>query len=208
MTGPLFNRTPTRRQVEQKINDAKQLLSPKSIEDNELFLQMLDQRISDFTHALSPQSELSKSDKNDVLLQYYRFAKTLYACLNNPTRAQMYINGYFNQFYYPVGVDEYYQPGPGKYYGSRAGTALGGSLILASLAAFAFSPLIAAIMLPIGITILAPSLFALWVPEMLDPTEKKIEERLIFDTGVSMLQSQAINEVDQQNAQHYQSMSV
>ncbi|USQ12835.1 hypothetical protein J2N86_08965 [Legionella lytica] len=190
MTYPLFSHTPTRTQVEQKINDAKQLLLQSSVENNEIFILMLDQRISDFTTALDSKKTLSRADKNDVLLQYHRFAKTLYACLNNSTRAQSYMDSYFNQVYYPVGVDEYYKPSPGKYYGSRIGTIVGAALILASFAAFTFTPLIATILLPIGITVLAPSLFALCVPEMLDPTQKKVEERLIFDTGVSMLQEQ------------------
>jgi hypothetical protein len=208
MTHPLFSHAPTRKQVEQKINDAKQLLLQNTIEDNEDFFLMLDQRISDFTNALAPKSSLSKSDKHDVLLQYHRFAKTLYACLNSPARAHSYINNYFNKIYYPVGVDEYYKPSHAKYYGSRAGTTVGAALILASFAAFTFSPLIATIMLPIGITVLAPSLFALCVPEMLNPTQKKIEEQLIFDTGVSILQKQQISENHLETEQDRQRIAV
>ncbi|MDR3501799.1 MAG: hypothetical protein P4L79_04375 [Legionella sp.] len=208
MTYPLFSHTPTRKQIEQKINDAKQLLAPSAIEDNKAFFLMLDQRISDFTTALDSKNNLSKSDKTQVLLQYHRFAKTLYACLNSPARAQSHINGYFNQVYYPVGVDEYYKPGPVKYYGSIAGTTVGAALVLASFATLAFSPLIAAIMLPIGITILAPSLFALCIPEMLDTTMKKIDEQLIFDTGISVLQKPQDDEDDLQTGREHQSMAV
>lgn len=180
MTHPLFSPTPTRKQVEQKISDAKQLLPQNAMEDDNAFFLMLDQRISDFTLALDSRNNLSKSDKTDVLWQYYRFAKTLHACLNNPAKAQYYTNSYFNQIYFPVGVDEYHTPSPVKYYGSIAGTTVGASLIMASFAALVFSPLISAIMLPIGITILAPSLFALCVPEMLDTTQKKLKSRLFL----------------------------
>ncbi|WP_058535233.1 lpg1689 family Dot/Icm T4SS effector [Legionella saoudiensis] len=207
MAYSLFNHIPTRKQVELKISEAKQLLIKNSIDDNEVFFLMLDQRISDFTTALDSKS-LSQSDKTDVLLQYNRFAKTLYNCFNHPTKAQAHIESYFKQIYYPVGVDQYYEPGPVKYYGSIAGTTLGAALILASMAAFAFSPLTAAVLLPIGITILTPSLFALCVPEMLDPTQKKIEERLIFDTGVSILQNQPNVENDPLIYPERQSVSV
>lgn len=197
MTMPLFANNVTRQTVEKQIEQSKALLNDVTAQNKEFFLFLLDQRIEDFTRILEDKTQ-SDLEKEQVLMQYNRFAKTLLNCFKRPNYSSLYLSVYHNQMYYPVGITNESKPEPLTYYGSRIGTLFGAGLILAALAAFAFNPLIGLILLPMGITLLAPSLYLSWAPNLLDSTEKKIEEQIIFAEGLKLLAPEVVvDEIDE-----------
>ncbi|KTD11021.1 23, 7 kDa protein [Legionella gratiana] len=184
---PFFNQNNSHKSAVEKINEAKSLLVKKQIaeEQTTFFLEMLNDRIDDFETALKEKHD--PYEREQIIEQYNRFAKALFHCLSKPEFTPFYINNYHNLNYYPVGIDEKVKKDSLRHNISIAGTVLGAALILASFAAFAFNPLIGAILLPIGITLLAPACFSLVTPEPLDLTSKKFEEKIIFQTGAKLI---------------------
>ncbi|KTC93961.1 hypothetical protein [Legionella cincinnatiensis] len=183
---PFFQKNSHTTAVE-KINAAKNLLAQKQLteEQTEFFFEMLNARINDFETAL--KKNLESYEREQIIDQYNRFAKALFHCLSKPESTLFYTNNYHNFKYYPVGINDVIKKDPINQNISIATAVLGAALILASLAAFAFNPLIGAILLPIGITLLAPACLYLLTPESLDTTSKKLEEKIIFQTGAKLI---------------------
>lgn len=200
MHASLFTQPPTLQEIEKKLTQAKNLIADKSNTDTERFLGRLALRVNEFTTALNDKT-LSELDKEEILSQYYRFAQTLYKCLHHPESGPIYTSIYFNHRYHPVSVHQHSTLDSIKYYGSITATTLGAALILASLASFLFNPMLATVLLPIGITLLAPSLFSLCLAETPDLSGKKREEQLIFDEGIK-LKMQQIEQNDDDVANH------
>ncbi|CBJ12073.1 hypothetical protein LLO_1697 [Legionella longbeachae NSW150] len=186
MTMPFFQKNSHATAVE-KINAAKKLLVQKQLaeEQTDFFLDMLNARINDFETALKEKHEFY--EREQIIEQYNRFAKTLFKCLSKPESTLFYTDNYHNSKYHPVGINDVIKKEPIKNNISIATAFLGAALILASLPAFAFNPLIGAILLPIGITLLAPACLYLLTPELLDTTSKKLEEKIIFQTGAKLI---------------------
>lgn len=183
---PFFQKNSYATAVE-KINAAKNLLVQKQLEEEqtEFFFDMLNARINDFETALKEKHESYERDQ--IIEQYNRFAKALFHCLSKPESTLFYTNNYHNQKYHPVGINDVIKKDPIKQNIAIATAILGAALILASLAAFAFNPLIGAILLPVGITLLAPACLYLLTPELLDTTSKKLEEKIILQTGANLI---------------------
>jgi hypothetical protein len=169
----------------KKIDLAKQLLVHIDNENKNIFLEMLQQRIDEFETAMEKNQDPGETDQ--IIQQYNRFAKTLHQCISRPQAASYYIGSYQNFKYYPVGIDDTPTPDPVRRAISLTGAILGATLILASCIAFAFNPLIGAILLPIGIILLATSCASLFFPDSPDTSAKKLEEELIFQSGVKLL---------------------
>lgn len=147
---------------------------------------MLQLRINDFEKALKENQD--PFEREQVIQQYNRFAKTLHLCLSRPGFTTFYAMNYFKFRYHPVGINDAITPEPIRHNISLAATILGATLILASFAAFAFNPLIGAILLPIGITLLAPGCISLFIPDPPDTSTKKLEENIIFQTGAKLIE--------------------
>ncbi|MCE0723822.1 MULTISPECIES: hypothetical protein [Legionella] len=196
---PFFPKKYTHKSVLNKIQEAKDLLADIGKEKKSFFLEMLRLRIEDFELALKENSDLGEQQL--ILEQYNRFAQTLYSCLSHPNHTVFYISSYHNQKYYPVGISEVIEE-PVRHKISLAGAILGAALILASFAAFAFNPLIGAILLPIGIALLVPAVASLLTPDPFNTEPKKFEENILFQTGAKLIDpSLSFNETQEHTGQ-------
>jgi hypothetical protein len=185
-----FNKKYTYASAKKLITEAKELLGNIKEKEKLEFLEMLQLRVDDFESVL--QEEHSADEKEIIIEQYNRFAKTLHSCLSRPEYTFIYTLSYHNYKYYPIGVEA--QPEPIRHNISLAAIILGLALILASLAAFAFNPTIGAILLPIGITLLIPGSFSFMTPGIPDCSAKKMEEKIIFETGAKLMKPSVIFE--------------
>ncbi|MCW8400297.1 hypothetical protein OQJ26_16060 [Legionella sp. PATHC038] len=180
-----FSKKYTHELVMLEIKQAKDLLKNKANTDKEAFFILLEDRIVDFEKALRETSDPYEQQR--IIDQYHRFAKTLLDCLSKPKETPNHLRIYFDsKNYYIVGVTEVTQE-PIRHNISLAATILGAALILASIATLFVNPLFTAILLPIGISILAPGLFSLLNPNSLDPSTKKEEEKVIFEAGARVI---------------------
>ncbi|WP_242601866.1 hypothetical protein [Legionella wadsworthii] len=153
-------------------------------DEKSLFLQMLQLRRADFDKALEINKSLAEKER--ILAQYHRFAHTVHSCLSRPSQLAFYIDLYHKQQYYPVGITEVIEE-PVRHKLSLAASILGAAIILASLVSFPFNPLIGAILLPIGITLLAPAIASIMTPDPLNTLPKKEEEKAIFQLGAQLM---------------------
>lgn len=181
---PLFQEKYTHKSALDKIKEAKNLLTHIEQEKKFVFFAMLQIRIDEFELAL--KDDINLSEKQQLLEQYNQFAKTVYLCLSRPSLTGFYISIYHNQKYYPVGVSEVIEE-PFRYKISLTAAILGSALILGAFAAFAFNPLIGAILLPIGIALLAPAVASLLTPDPFNTVPKKLEEKMLFQTGAKLI---------------------
>jgi hypothetical protein len=180
-----FTQNYTRETARKKIELTKQLLMKIDDEDKAIFLEMLQQRINEFETALQENQDPAEEDQ--IIQQYNRFTKTVHLCISRPKTASFYIGTYQNFRYYPVGINDTPTPDLIRRPISLTGAIFGAALILASCVAFAFNPLIGAILLPIGIAILALSCASLFLPDSPDTSSKKTEEKIIFETGAKLI---------------------
>ncbi|WP_131794611.1 hypothetical protein [Fluoribacter gormanii] len=183
---PFKKKKYTLESVSDEITEAKRLLRSNNKEDkeNKTFLELLELRTQDFEKALEQNPDPYERQK--ILEQYHRFAKTLSSCLSQPQNTSFYIASYHNnKNYYPVGVTKVIEE-PIRHNISLAATITGAALILASIAVIWINPLITAILLPIGITMLAPGGASLLIPSPLDTSEVKQEEKMIFQLGATI----------------------
>ncbi|WP_454783770.1 lpg1689 family Dot/Icm T4SS effector [Legionella sp. WA2024007413] len=172
----------THESVSDMINKALKLL----IEENNknAFLDLLALRRQEFETALKQNPDPFETQR--ILAQYYVFAKTLSKCISDSPKTSTYVDSYLNhKNYYPVGVTKVIEE-PFRHNISLAATILGAALILASFAALFFNPLITAILLPIGISLLAPGVASLLTPGPLDTSEVKGLEKLIFEAAAKV----------------------
>ncbi|HHF7375042.1 hypothetical protein [Legionella bozemanae] len=179
-----FPKKYTHKSVLDKIGEAKKLLAHIEKEKKSVFLEMLQLRIDDFELALKKNPDPGEQQR--LLEQYNRFAQTLHLCLSRPTLTNSYINSYHHQKYYPVGISEVIEE-PIRYKISLAAATLGTALILASCITFPFNPLVSVILLPIGISLLAPAVASLLTPDPLNTAPKKLEEKILFQTGAKLI---------------------
>lgn len=174
----------------KKINDAKKALREQkgNSGDIALLLEDLDARQNEFKKALNdPKSSLA--DRNDINLQYERFARAFYNCVHSPSSAQSHINGYLErQPYYPVGIPDNTMPNKPMNYASLAGAIIGTLLLITGFSMLAVNPMISFILLPIAVTLLAPSLLALFTPNPVDTTAKKKEEKTLFEAAAQAME--------------------
>ncbi|KTD35274.1 23, 7 kDa protein [Legionella moravica] len=186
MNGFLFSPVITRDEVNQKINRAIHLLDDIHSKEKELFLSELRNRISDFEKELA-NDEISFDEKEQILIQYNRFARTLVHCMKSPDRASDSINYYHRFKYYPVGIEDTMKPSLLLQNSSIALLGIGVALLAVSIPAFLFNPAIGSIALSIAITMLFPSCFYLMTPESPDTTRKKSEEKHIFQQAAQLI---------------------
>ncbi|MGL5742222.1 MAG: hypothetical protein ACRCXC_06590 [Legionella sp.] len=181
---PFFNKNYTLETALEKIENAKALLANAEQKKLIKFLDLLQQRIDDFDNELKKTRDIDKRAR--IIEQYNQFAKTLYHCIYRPRLTYCYITNYLNFSYYPVGIEDEFKINPIRYGVSLSGTLLGAALILASFVAFAFNPLIGAILLPIGITMLTPACISLFTSDTPDTSVIKSEEKIIFQMGAQL----------------------
>ncbi|AWN74355.1 hypothetical protein LEAN103870_02720 [Legionella anisa] len=181
---PFFSKKYTHKSALDKIKEAKNLLAHIEQEKKFAFFEMLQLRIDEFELAL--KGDVDSSETQSILEQYNQFAKTVHLCLSHPKLTGFYISSYHNQKYYPVGISEVIEE-PVRHKISLAATILGAALILTSLIAFPFNPLISAILLPIGISLLAPAVASLLTPDPFNTAPKKLEEKMLFQAGAKLI---------------------
>lgn len=187
MPTPLFTPKVSKKMVDHIIIQATSLLANIEQTKKETFLFLLEERISDFKNSLS-DNKISLSEKDLILEQYSRFAKTLYQCLQHPKGAAGSINFYFNkQYYHPVGITEIQPPEPTTQNITKAAAGIGMAILASSTPAFVFNPAIGALLFAIAITLLFPSCLTLLSPDSLDTTKKQEEETMIFLEGALLL---------------------
>ncbi len=180
-----FTKKHTYESVLQTIEAAKKLLKDVEQEKKLAFFDLLELRIQDFEEALKKNPE--PYEKQRIISQYYDFAKTVLSCLSKPQLTKCYTENYHHiKDYYSVGITDVVKE-PVRHNISLAATILGAVVILASLAAFTVNPLISAVLLPIGITLLAPGVVSLLTPDPLDISAKQLEERMIFQAGAQLI---------------------
>lgn len=186
MPNAFFASNITKHHIEKKIEQAKKLLNTIEPTRTHRILSLLQQRVDDFTDELLSNT-MSLSEKKLVLEQYHRFAKTMLRCMQNPSYAMDLIHNYHEKFYYPVGIKDTNKPSELVYDLAAAAVTLGISLALGSLAAFIFNPVLGAIMLAVGVTLLLPSGYSQLVPESPDTIKKKEEEKELFLTAAQLI---------------------
>ncbi|PWY54520.1 hypothetical protein DGG96_16675 [Legionella qingyii] len=170
--------------ISDEIKKALKLLGDKNEIDKKSFIEFLNLRQQDFYKALSKTTD--HYERQRILEQYHRFANTLASCLSKPQNTAYIIDSYHNnKNYYPVGATKVIEE-PIRHNISLAATILGAALIIASIAALWINPFITAILLPIGITMLAPGGTSLLIPDSLDTSEVKSLEKMIFQTGAKV----------------------
>lgn len=180
-----FTKKKTHASVLQTIANAKQLLAHIPEDDKYAFLTLLAQRTEDFENALKNITD--PNEKQRILEQYARFAKTVVSCLSQPRYTNSYTSSYFNsRDYYAVGITERVKE-PIRHNVSLGATILGAILVLASIIAFPYMPILSAILFPIGLTMLAPGVISLMTPSPLDPIAKQQEEKMIFQAGAKLI---------------------
>ncbi|KTD51075.1 hypothetical protein [Legionella quateirensis] len=191
MNGFLFSHVLTKQEVDDKISRAINLLKNIPSKEKVLFLSELKSRLSDFeTELLSEQFTIY--EKEHVLIQYNRFAKTLLHCLKSPENTSASIIYYHRFKYYPVGIEDTMKPNPLLQNSAITTMGIGVALLAATIPAFIFNPAIGAIFLSMAITLLFPSCFYLMTPESPDTTRKKAEEKTIFQMAARLMKPDLI----------------
>lgn len=186
MPGLFFSNLVNKSAIENKINHAKNLL--KSIEniEKEYFLTQLTARISDFEIELL-SNDLNAFEKEQVLLQYDRFAKALVSCIEHPERTPQLIRYYHKPGYYPVGIHDREKPSILIQNTALATVGIGFALLASSIPAFVCNPALGAIFLSAAITLLFPNCFYLMTPESTNTLQKKEEEKELFESGAKLI---------------------
>lgn len=176
----------TKHYIEKKIEQVRNILKNIELTKTHHVLLLLQQRVNDFTHELL-SDEMSSSEKELVLEQYHRFAKTLLRCMNNPPNTMDFINHYHEKFYFPVGVNDTSKPSVIAHDLAVAAVTLGISLAVGSLVAFICNPILGAIMLAVGVTLLFPSCYSRLIPESPGTIKKKEEEKELFQAAAQVI---------------------
>ncbi|KGP63604.1 hypothetical protein EP47_06510 [Legionella norrlandica] len=182
----LFHSYKSQESIDQLIDYAESLLADIDIKKKTSFLTLLKLRVAEFQKELSNKT-LNTYDKQQTLSQYEKFAKTLISCMERPQSASLAISHYHNNFYYPVGVQDKIHLSPEVKQAALAAVGISMALLIGSIPAFVFNPLIGTIMLSLAITLLLPSSFCLLTPDSPDTTRKKEQEKLIFKEGAKLI---------------------
>lgn len=182
----LFSSPPTRESIETRLECAMLLVSEIDMRYKEHFMNLLNNRKADFENELQ-NAPLRTYEHQRILEQYERFAKTLVHCLEKPQRASEYITYYHRQRYYPVGIKDSIKPSPYHQAAALSAAGLGLLLLASSIPTFMFNPIVAIIMLAVGIALLLPSTFALLLPDSPDTSKKKEEEKVLFHSAAKLV---------------------
>lgn len=181
--------------VDKIINQTNKLIERKTNDTNRaFFIASLKARYSEFTTEL--QRNISQPGRNEILNQYYKFAKTVFKCLESPQRAKLSIARYLNSNYYPVGISDFTKPEPPMINAAWLGIEAGITLLLISLPLFAVNPVIAAILLATAVTVLLPSVFMVLTPDTPDVMKKKEQELKIFQDAAILMDPTLVFEYD------------
>ena len=169
------------------------LSSKINTDEKHFFLTLLCNRVSEFETELF-KSNLSVSDRTQVLKQYSRFTNTVHQCMisTRPETISFLMNNYFNKQYHPVGVYEIQKPNLTAQRLLGATVGLGVGLLLASIALFSINLIISTILFAVAITLICPSALYWALPNMLDTTSKKNWEQLIFQEAAKLNNPDAI----------------
>ena len=186
MNGFLFSPALTKQEIDDKISRAINLLKNIHSKEKTLFLSELMSRISDFEKELLSE-QFTTYEKEQVLIQYNRFAKTLFHCIKSPHNASASITYYHRFKYYPVGIEDTMKPNPLLQNSAIATMGIGVALLAATIPAFIFNPAVGAIFLSMAITLLFPSCFYLMTPESPDTTRKKAEEKTMLQLAAQLM---------------------
>lgn len=175
----------TQQKIEENQIQVDDIIARYDPDSSSAFRRMLELRIDDFVSALKNE-QLSRSEKKQTRDQYARFYETLLACLQHPASIESAISSYQRKLYYPVGIHDLEPANPHMKKLSLAAITLGVTLLCSAIPAFVFNPLIAITLVTVAITLLLPSCFYIALPNSLDTSIKKNEERLIFETGAAL----------------------
>lgn len=194
----LFHHHKSQESVDEMINHAKKLLINVDIEQKTHFLRLLNLRVIEFQTELNKAS-LDSYDKELILTQYEKFAKTLLICMEYPVRASSAIYYYHNRIYYPVAIQDKMKPEPIVQKIAITTVSICIALLIGSIPSFIFNPLIGALMVSLAVTLLLPSSFCLLVPDSPDTTKKKAQEKRIFEEGAKLIDPDVILEEFDEN---------
>lgn len=185
-----YSKKITRQSVEDKITLALKFLDEIPEERKKLFIDLVEVRKNDFIAALEGNKiDDEEKEREKVLIQYHRFASTLYNCLQHPRVAHARMPFYFNlKNYHPVGTVVHDGANTTLFYSTFSGSSLGVSLIVGSIAAFAFNLLIGCVLLPLGMTLLATSIAIYYANNShTNIDEVQHREKAIFQKGAQLL---------------------
>ncbi|WP_298624506.1 hypothetical protein [uncultured Legionella sp.] len=197
MPGLFFSNLVNRSSIENKIDYVKNRI--KSINDThkEYFLLQLTIRLSDFEVELLSNT-LNPYEKEEVLHQYNRFAKTLVTCIEHPERTPAAIKYYHMSRYYPVGIHDIEKPDFELQNVALAAAVLGLSLLATSIPVFICNPALGAGMLSAAIILIYPSCFYLMTPKSPNTIQKKGEEKEFFELAAQLIKPDLVcNEAQQ-----------
>jgi len=169
------------------LEKSKKLIEDLSTEEFEkqTFLRLLSARLSDLDLGLQTGTAL---ERYRVMEKYKRFANSLHVCLSSPKNESLYAEYYFGNKYYPVGTFEIEKQDPLIIKVAEGGVALAIALILASIPAFVFNPVIGGILLAAAVSLLLPSIFTLMIPDSMNTEKKKAEETTLFECAAKLVQ--------------------
>ncbi|HAZ7572492.1 hypothetical protein OQJ02_07950 [Legionella sp. PATHC032] len=195
----LFSHNKSQESIDGLIEQVKQLLNHVEMKQKAYFLNLLTIRVSEFQNEL--ESETSNTfNKQQILIQYEKFAKTLLICIKQPERTSSAIHNYHKGFYYPVAIHDKIKPDPTIEHVAIATVGVSLALLLSSIPTFIFNPLLGVIMVSLAVTLLLPSGFCLLIPDSPDTTRKKEEEKRIFVEGAKLINPDApVEEFDKQS---------
>ncbi|HBB6896664.1 TPA: lpg1689 family Dot/Icm T4SS effector [Legionella pneumophila] len=194
----LFSCHKSQESIDGLIEQVKQLLNHVEMEQKAYFLNLLTARVTEFQNEL--KSETSNTiNKQQILIQYERFANTLLICIKQPERTSSAIHNYHKGFYYPVAIHDKIKLDPTIENAAIATLGVSLALLLGSIPTFIFNPLFGVIMVSLAVTLLLPSGFYLLIPDSPDTTSKKEEEKRIFMEGAKIINPDVrIEEFDEQ----------
>ncbi|HAT8180611.1 TPA: hypothetical protein JA361_14435, partial [Legionella pneumophila] len=186
----LFSYHKSQESIDSLIEQVKKLLNHVEMKQKAYFLNLLTLRVSEFQNELKLEAS-NTINKQQILIQYEKFAKTLLICIKQPERAFSAIHNYHKGFYYPVAVHDKIKPDPTIENAAIATLGVSFALLLGSIPTFIFNPLFGVIMVSLAVTLLLPSGFYLLIPDSPDTTRKKEEEKRIFVEGAKLINPDA-----------------
>ncbi|CAM2867405.1 hypothetical protein [Legionella worsleiensis] len=186
MNGILFSPAPTPKEIDKKVKKVLKLIENIEANERESFLSLLNGRIEDFKKDIINEG-LNVYEKEQVVLQYDRFVRTLSSCMEFPDRASNAINFYHRFRYHPVGVNDLIKPDPIIKNTLYATLGIGITLLATAIPAFFFNPALGGIITCIAITLLLPTCFYLMTPDSPDTSKKKAEEKIILQKAAQLI---------------------
>lgn len=182
----LFPSSSTPKSAEKNLDSAVSLLKNIEPSRKKYFLELLQNRKNDFENELS-KTNITSFERQMIVDQYSRFAKTVLHCIETPENAPGSIDYYFRQRYYNVGITDTIKPNPVTRSIAIGITGIGVALLIGAIPAFFVNPLVSLIMVAVAISILLPSTFALLIPDSPDTAKKKEEEKLLLQEGAKLV---------------------